>query len=130
MTRYLGRKEILDTNSNEFNSAAIFPVWHELPMLRRGQINVAGIRRRRKLENSSVWKDRIIVASTCRRSVQFGFYITWLWMVNDVSVIIKMLPSPSLGMGASLENVTMCVRIMYDMTVNMQLAVVYVRHDS
>ncbi len=29
-------------------SAAIFPVWHELPMLPRGQINVADI----KLENS------------------------------------------------------------------------------
>ena len=30
-------------------------------------------------------KDRIIVASTCRprRSVQFGCYITWVWMAND-----------------------------------------------
>ena len=46
----------------------------------------------RKLESSSVWKDRIIVSSTCRRSVQFGYYITWLWMANCVSVIIKMLP--------------------------------------
>ena len=25
---------------------------------------------------SSVWKDRIIVASTCRRSMEFGCYIT------------------------------------------------------
>ena len=48
MTRYLGRTEILNTNNNEFNSAAIFPVWHELPMLRRSQINVADIRRRQE----------------------------------------------------------------------------------
>ena len=48
MTRYLGRKKILNTKNNEFNSAAIFPVWHELPRLRRGQINVAGIRRRQE----------------------------------------------------------------------------------
>ena len=46
----------------------------------------------RTLENSSVWKDPITVASTCRRSVQFGCYITWLWMANCVSVMIKMLP--------------------------------------
>ncbi len=45
---YLGRNEILNTKNNEFNSAAIFPVWHELSMLRRGQINVAGIRRRQE----------------------------------------------------------------------------------
>ena len=46
----------------------------------------------RKRKNGSVWKDRIIVASTCRRSVQFGCYITWLSMANCVSVMIKMLP--------------------------------------
>ncbi len=46
----------------------------------------------RKSEYCSVWKDRIIVASTCRRSVQFGCYITWPWMENWVSVMIKMLP--------------------------------------
>ena len=46
----------------------------------------------RKRENSSAWKDRIIVASTCRRSVEFGCYITWLWMANCVSVMTKMLP--------------------------------------
>ncbi len=45
----------------------------------------------RKCENSSVWKDRIIVASTCRRSVQFGCFATWLWMANCVSVMTKML---------------------------------------
>ena len=45
----------------------------------------------RKLEISYVWKYRIVVASTCRRSAQFGCYITWLWMANGVSVIIKML---------------------------------------
>ena len=50
MTRYLGRKKNLNTKNNEFNSAAIFPVWHELPMLRSGQINVAGIPIRRRQE--------------------------------------------------------------------------------
>ena len=48
MTRYLGRNRILNTRNNEFNSAATFPVWRKLPMLRRGQINVAGIRRRQE----------------------------------------------------------------------------------
>ena len=48
MTQYLGRDEILNTEKTEFNSAAIFPVWHELPMLHRGQINVVGIRRRQE----------------------------------------------------------------------------------
>ena len=46
MTRYLERNDILNTKNNEFNSAAIFPVSHELYVLRCGQINVAGIRRR------------------------------------------------------------------------------------
>ena len=48
MTRYLGRNEILNMKNNEFNSAAIFPVWHELPVLQRGKINSAGIRRRQE----------------------------------------------------------------------------------
>ena len=48
MTRYLGRNEMLSMKNNEINSAAIFPVWHELPMLRCGQINVARIRRRKE----------------------------------------------------------------------------------
>ena len=48
MTRYLGRNEILNTKNNEFDSAVIFPFWHELPGLRCGQINVAGIRRRQE----------------------------------------------------------------------------------
>ena len=46
----------------------------------------------RKRENSSAWKHRIIVASTCRRSVEFGRYVTWLWMVNCASVMAIMLP--------------------------------------
>ena len=46
----------------------------------------------RKRENSSAWKDRITVASTCRRSMEFGCYVTWLWMANCVSVMTKMLP--------------------------------------
>ncbi len=40
MTRYLGRNEILNTKNIEFKSAAIFPVWHELPRLEnRRKIN-------------------------------------------------------------------------------------------
>ena len=48
MTRYLGRNEILNTKNIEFNNAAFFLVWHELPRLCCGQINVAGIRRRQE----------------------------------------------------------------------------------
>ena len=50
MTRYigLGRKKNLNMKNNEFKSAAIFSVWHELPRLRSGQSNVAGIRRRQE----------------------------------------------------------------------------------
>ncbi len=55
MTRYLGRNGILNMKNNEFNSAAIFPIRHELRMLLRGQINVADIVvDGRKLENSPV----------------------------------------------------------------------------
>ena len=43
----------------------------------------------RKRENNSAWKHCIIVASTCRRSVEFGRYVTWLWMANCVSVMTK-----------------------------------------
>ena len=45
----------------------------------------------RKSENSSFWKDRIIVASTYRQSVQFGCYVTWVWMANYVYVMTRML---------------------------------------
>ena len=31
-----------------------------------------------KRENSSAWEGRIIVASTSKRSVGFGCYVTWL----------------------------------------------------
>ena len=48
MTRYLGRNDILNMKNNEFNDVAMFPVWHELPMLLRGQINVVGIHRRQE----------------------------------------------------------------------------------
>ena len=41
-----GRNEILNTQGIEFNSVAILVLWHELPRLCHGQINVAGIRRR------------------------------------------------------------------------------------
>ena len=55
-----------------------------------------------KLENSSVWKDRIIVASTCRHSVQFGCYITWLQMDSKLCLTLSddnsyWLNPPSLG---------------------------------
>ena len=43
----------------------------------------------RKRENSSAWKHRIIVAPTCRRSVEFGRYVTWVWMANCVPVMTK-----------------------------------------
>ena len=43
MTRYLGRNEILNTKHIEFNSVVISVLWHEPPMLCRGQINVAGM---------------------------------------------------------------------------------------
>ena len=46
----------------------------------------------RKREYCSVCKDHIIVASTCSRSVQFGCYMTWLWITNCASVMTKMLP--------------------------------------
>ena len=48
MTRYVGRNEILNTKNNEFNGTVMFSVWHELPRLLRGQVNVAGIRRRQE----------------------------------------------------------------------------------
>ena len=44
----LRQKRNFKHEKTEFNSAAIFPVWHELPMLRRGQINVVGLRRRQE----------------------------------------------------------------------------------
>ena len=50
MIQYLGRNKILNTKKkNEFNCAAIFPVWHELPIPLRGQINVVGTRRRQEI---------------------------------------------------------------------------------
>ena len=92
MTRYLGRNKILNTKNNEFNSAVIFPVWHELPIFVAARLTWPAYVDGRKLEYSSVWNDRIIVASTCRRSVQFVCYIAWLWMANCVWVMTKMLP--------------------------------------
>ena len=88
-TVYFGRNEFVNAKYNEFNSAAISLLWHALEMLCGVQINVAGIQRRYE-----TWKllCRIVVASTCRRSVQFGCYITWSRMANCVSVMIEMLP--------------------------------------
>ena len=42
----LTQNEIVNKKDNEFNIVAISLLWHELPMLCRGKINVAGIRRR------------------------------------------------------------------------------------
>ncbi len=81
-----------ETWDNEFNSAAISRIWHPQAMLCGVQINVAGNTATVGNVKIAVWKDRIIVASTCRRSVQFGCFITWPWMANCVSVMIKMLP--------------------------------------
>ena len=68
----------------------------------------------RKRENSSAWKHRIIIASTCRRCVEFGRYVTWLWMSNCVSVMTKNAAfvyfRHPLPWKASLKNVTMCAR--------------------
>ena len=90
MTWYLGRNEFV--NAKEFNSAAISLLWHPPAMLCEFRLTWLAYSDGRKRENCSVWKDRIIVASTCWPSVQFGCYITWHWMANCVSVMIKMLP--------------------------------------
>ena len=42
----LGRNKLLNTNDNEFNTAAISLLWHAPPVLCCGQFNVADIRRR------------------------------------------------------------------------------------
>ncbi len=63
--------------------APSFPLWHVSPRPDRCLANVPGIQRARhttypayidgrKHKNSSFVKDRLIVASTCRRSEQFG----------------------------------------------------------
>ena len=44
----------------------------------------------KKIKNSSFWKYRIIVASKCRRSVEFGCCVTWTRMGNRFYVIAKM----------------------------------------
>ena len=46
MTQYLGRNEMFNTKNIEFNSVAIFPLWHESSRLGRCQANVPGILRR------------------------------------------------------------------------------------
>ena len=71
-------------------TAIVSPLWHSPPMLCRGRINVPAYGDGRKRENCSVWKYCITVA--CRRSVQFGCYITLFWMAYCASVMTKMLP--------------------------------------
>ena len=88
----LGRNEFANAKDNEFNSAAISLLWHHRQCFAAARLTWLGYGAGRKRENCSVWKYRIIVASTCRRPVQFGCYITWLWMANCVSVMITMLP--------------------------------------
>ena len=92
MTRYLGKTEFVNAKDNEFNSAAISLLWHPPAMLWAFRLTWLAYSDGRKRENYSVWKDCIIVALTSRRSVQFGCFITWPWMANCVSVMIKMLP--------------------------------------
>ena len=92
MTRYLGRNEFVNANDNEFNSAATSLLWHPLASFAASRLTWLAYSDGGKREHCSVWTDRIIVASTCIRSVQFGCYITWPWMANCVSVMIKMLP--------------------------------------
>ena len=92
MTRYLGRNEFLNAKDNEFTALpSRYFVTHR-QCFAAFRLTWLAYSNGRKRENCSVCKDRIIVASTCRRSVQFGCYITWLWMANCVSVMIKMLP--------------------------------------
>ena len=77
-----GRNEFVNAKDNELNSAAISLLWHPPAMLCRHTATVGNVK-------IAVWKDRIIVASTCRRSVQFGCYITWLWMAHCASLMTK-----------------------------------------
>ena len=46
VTGALGRNEFVNAKTNEFNSAAIFVLWHPSAMLCGVQINVAGIQQR------------------------------------------------------------------------------------
>ena len=68
----------------------------------------------RKHENSSAWKHRIIVASTCRRSVEFGRYVTWLWMAIVSPWWQRMLALYNFAIPwhgrPAWKNVTMCAR--------------------
>ena len=96
MTRYLGRSEILNTKNIKIMNSTVLPSFQfgmNCQCFAAARLTWPAYVYGRKRDNNSVWKDRInIVASTCRRSVQFGCCITWLWMANCVSVMIKMLP--------------------------------------
>ena len=115
MTRYLRKNELLDTKDNEFKSVAISLLWHEQPILCRGQINVAGIWRRYETWKKLCLKISHYCCIRSRRSVQFGSYETWSWMANCVTAMTQMLPflyfHYTLPLQASIENVTLCARI-------------------
>ena len=89
---YLDRNEILNTKNKEFKT--MLPFFHfstNHQGFAAASPTCAAYDAGRKSENSSFWKDRIIVASTCRRSVQFGCYVTWVWMAKYVYVMTRML---------------------------------------
>ena len=72
MTGFLGRNDILNTKYIEFNSVAI----SDFGTNRQG---FAASRSRPEyvsVKKALSEKDCIIVAFTCRRSVQFGCYVT------------------------------------------------------
>ncbi len=94
MTRYLGRNEILNTKNIKIMNSTVLPSFQfgmNCQCFAASRLTWQAYGDGRKRGNGSVWKDCIIVASTCRRSVQFGCNITWLWMANCVSVMIKMV---------------------------------------
>ena len=88
MTRCLGRSDILNTKNSTVLPSSQFGM--NCQCFTAARLTWPAYVNSRKLENRSVCKDRIIVASTCRRSVQFGCYIACLWMANCVSVMVKL----------------------------------------
>ena len=67
---------------NGFNSVAILPLWMRHWDLVAAWPAWPAYIDDRKRENIFFLKNRIIVASKCWCSVQFGPYVTWVWMEN------------------------------------------------
>ena len=80
--RKVRKSEILNTENNKFNSGAILALWQASPRPDRCQANV---------KIFLLLKDRVIVASTCRRSVQFSCLQISVWIANCVSVMTEMV---------------------------------------